>query len=560
MNAEKKFHQVMILSVVLLVFCFLAALCMGRYSIPISTVFAELMGNGDPSSTVHTVIFNVRIPRMILSILAGAGLSAAGLAFQCLFSNPLATPDTLGTAEGASFGAALGILLGFQSAGVQALSLIMGAAAVALVFLVAGKGNGRSRSMIYVILAGMVISSLFRALVSLTKYAADPQDQLPVITFWLMGSFSGITKRSLLTSAPLILAGLLILTLLRFRLNVLSLSEEEAKSLGMNLKQMRILIVVSASAITAAVVSACGVIGWVGLLVPHIARMLLGNDNRYCEPASMVLGGLFMLVTDTAARCMTASEMGNQGMKLELIDGSFAYEHSGLVLNQVSFSAEEGETVAVLGPNGIGKTTLLRCLLGFLKLQKGEIRINGRPRSEISDQEFWRMCAYVPQARSQTFAYTVEETVLMGRGPYLGFFQMPQRKDEEIAIQAMKEAGVYELRDQMLVMDEPETGLDFRNQLRVMDLIDVLSHQKGLTVILNTHYPDHACSIADRTLLLSDHSVQFGKTSEVLTEAHMEEAFGVEVHMHEEVIGGKNYVSMIPVALKDSQRYNHHSE
>lgn len=309
MNAEKKFHQVMILSVVLLVFCFLAALCMGRYSISISTVFAELMGNGDPSSTVHTVIFNVRIPRMILSILAGAGLSAAGLAFQCLFSNPLATPDTLGTAEGASFGAALGILLGFQSAGVQALSLIMGAAAVALVFLVAGKGNGRSRSMIYVILAGMVISSLFRALVSLTKYAADPQDQLPVITFWLMGSFSGITKRSLLTSAPLILAGLLILTLLRFRLNVLSLSEEEAKSLGMNLKQMRILIVVSASAITAAVVSACGVIGWVGLLVPHIARMLLGNDNRYCEPASMVLGGLFMLVTDTAARCMTASEI-----------------------------------------------------------------------------------------------------------------------------------------------------------------------------------------------------------------------------------------------------------
>lgn len=194
------------------------------------------------------------------------------------------------------------------------------------------------------------------------------------------------------------------------------------------------------------------------------------------------------------------------------------------------------------------------------------------------------MCAYVPQARSQTFAYTVEETVLMGRGPYLGFFQMPQRKDEEIAIQAMKEAGVFELRDrscneisggelqlvliaralaakpQMLIMDEPETGLDFRNQLRVMDLIDTLSHQKGMTVILNTHYPDHAFSIADRTLLLSEHSAQFGKTSEVLTEEHMEEAFGVEVHMHEEKIRGKNYISMIPVALKESQGTNHHPE
>lgn len=309
MSTKKKFHLVMILGTAALLFSMAAALCLGQYAIPFHSVIAELFGNGS-TDTVHTVLFNVRLPRILFSVLAGAGLSASGLAFQCLFANPLATPDTLGTANGASFGAALGILLGFSSLGTQALAFAMGILAVALVFLVTRSSKAMpTRSMVFVILAGMVISSLFSALVSLIKYVADPQDQLPVITFWLMGSFSSVTRRSLLTAAPMILIGISILILLRFRLNMLSLSEEEARSLGVNLPAIRGLVIASAAAVTAAVVAVCGVIGWVGLLVPHIARMLLGNDNRRCLPACLVLGGLFLLVTDTVARCATAAEI-----------------------------------------------------------------------------------------------------------------------------------------------------------------------------------------------------------------------------------------------------------
>jgi iron complex transport system permease protein len=257
-------------------------------------------------ANVHTVLFQIRIPRILLSILAGAGLAASGCAFQSLFGNPLATPDTLGIANGASFGAAAGILLGLQAIGVQTCALAAGLLAVVLVFAVTG---GKRSSMIMVVLAGMVISSLFSALVSLVKYVADPQDVLPVITFWLMGSLSSVTVKSLLYGAPFILTGIIILYLLRYRLNVLSLAEDEARALGVDLRLLRGLVIAASTAVTASVVAMCGVIGWVGLLVPHTARMLFGNNNSRIMPASILSGGLFMLVTDTAARCISQSEI-----------------------------------------------------------------------------------------------------------------------------------------------------------------------------------------------------------------------------------------------------------
>ncbi|MBQ7536347.1 MAG: iron ABC transporter permease [Stomatobaculum sp.] len=286
-----------------------AALCLGQFRISPGQIISEFSGTGQNPANVHTVLFNIRIPRIMMALLGGAGLSCAGAAFQSFFANPLATPDTLGVANGASFGAALGILLGFGAMQVQLLSFAFGVLSVLLVFSVTRTAGSSRPSMIMVILAGMVISSLFSALVSLVKYAADPQDVLPVITFWLMGSFSGITRNSLTLGGPLIAAGTLLLFLLRFRLNALSLPEDEAKALGVNLPLVRGLVIVAASAVTASVVSMCGVIGWVGLLIPHLGRMAFGNDNRRLLPFSVLAGGLFMLVTDTIARCATASEI-----------------------------------------------------------------------------------------------------------------------------------------------------------------------------------------------------------------------------------------------------------
>ena len=287
------------------------ALCLGQFSIPPVRVFQELTGSMKFSSgdNIHTVLFNIRIPRILMALLSGAGLAASGAAFQSLFANPLATPDTLGVANGASFGAALGILLGAGAVTVQISALAMGILAVILVFAVT-RGMGMERpSMLMVILAGIVISSLFSALVSLVKYVADPQDTLPVITFWLMGRFSGVTRNSIMLSVPFIAIGTLVIFLLRFRLNALSLSEDEARAMGVNLKLIRILVIASAALTTAAIVSVCGVIGWVGLLVPHISRLLFGNDNRYVVPSSILSGALFLLVVDTLARTISSAEI-----------------------------------------------------------------------------------------------------------------------------------------------------------------------------------------------------------------------------------------------------------
>lgn len=288
----------------------LAAMTVGRFHVTIyETASALLPGlfHADLSPMARNVILDIRLPRILLALLSGAGLAAAGAAFQAIFSNPLATPDTLGVATGASFGAALGILFGLPSPLVQLTALAAGIAAVALVIFVS-RVRGSS-SVIMMILAGMVVSALFSAMVSLVKYAADPQDVLPAITFWLMGSLSSATRQSLAMGTPLICLGILIIWLYRWKLNAMTLSEDEAASLGINVKRVRLLIIAGAAMITASVVSMCGLIGWVGLLIPHASRMLFGSDNRAVVPSSLALGALFMLAIDTAARSAAASEI-----------------------------------------------------------------------------------------------------------------------------------------------------------------------------------------------------------------------------------------------------------
>ncbi len=306
---EKKYHICIMIGMLLTCLFALIAISMGQFTISVIDVWKVLLHQPVDIKNAETVIFNVRIPRILLSLIAGSGLAVAGAAFQSLFSNPLATPDTLGCANGASFGAALGILVGLKSIGVQMSALFMGILAVILVFVVSKSTQRESSNMMMVILSGMVVSSLFSALVSFVKYVSDPNDVLPVITFWLMGSFSSATIRSLYTGVPCIMIGILVIYLMRYRLNALTLSEDEAKSFGINLKWNRFIVISAASLITASIVSLCGVIGWVGLLIPHICRMLFGNNQSKVIPGCIVFGALFMLCVDTLARCMCQSEI-----------------------------------------------------------------------------------------------------------------------------------------------------------------------------------------------------------------------------------------------------------
>lgn len=294
-----------------LVITMIVAMGIGRYNISlvdiINTLLPKSLASADVDPNVRTVIYNIRLPRVLLAALAGSGLAVSGAAFQSLFSNPLATPDTLGVATGASFGAALGIILGFGAVGIQFSAFIIGIACVGLVYFIS-KVKGE-RPMVMIILAGMVISSLFQAMVSLIKYVADPQDTLPQITFWLMGSLAGVGFDELMIGGPFIVMGIIVIFLLRWKMNMLSLHEDESKSLGVNLKVIRLLTIMSAALITASVVSICGNVGWVGLLIPHISRMIFGNNNKSIIPSCIGFGAIFMIVIDTIARSAIASEI-----------------------------------------------------------------------------------------------------------------------------------------------------------------------------------------------------------------------------------------------------------
>ena len=289
----------------------LAALCIGRMEISPGQVFSSisthLFGGMLEEPIVELTLWKIRLPRILLALLVGAGLSVSGCVFQSLFSNPLATPDTLGVASGSSFGAALALLLGMNLIGVQAVSLLCGMSAVALTVL-AGMGKNR-KGLSGVVLAGIMIGSLFNSFVSLVKFAADTESQLPEITYWLMGSLNSANYRSLLLGAPPILIGMLILFLLRWRLNLLPLSEEEARATGVNIQALRVVTVLCATMITASCVSMCGQVGWVGLLIPHMCRMKFGNNHTTLLPVSIFTGAAFMVIVDTLARSVSASEI-----------------------------------------------------------------------------------------------------------------------------------------------------------------------------------------------------------------------------------------------------------
>lgn len=306
--ARSRFRRTMLLLASAVVVCSLFALAAGRFPITPEKLFAALSPWSDAGKMIENVVWNVRAPRVVLALTAGAGLAMAGAAFQALFSNPLAAPDTLGVATGASFGAVLGILLGAGALAVQSLALVFGLAAVALVMLISMRRDGGA-PLLMIVLAGIVVGSFFTALVSLVKFAADPQDVLPAVTFWLMGSLSGASFSSLAAGLPMAMLGAAVLLLLRWRLNAASLPEDEAKSLGIPVGRIRAAVIIGATMITASIVSMCGLIGWVGLLVPHAVRMAAGSDNRRVIPASALAGALFMLIIDTAARTMTAGEI-----------------------------------------------------------------------------------------------------------------------------------------------------------------------------------------------------------------------------------------------------------
>ncbi len=259
------------------------------------------------SAEEASVVVNIRLPRILAAALIGAALSAAGSAYQAMFRNPMVSPDLLGASTGAAFGAALAILLGAGYAAVTASSFFFGLAAVALTYFV-GRLS-RIRETLAMVLAGVMVGSLFSAGTSFIKLVADTNEQLPAITYWLMGALTSVRLDDLHFAMGPILLGLIPLLLLRWRLNLLTVGEAEARSMGVNTQLLRLVVIVCATLSTAASVSISGMIGWVGLVIPHICRLLVGQDTARLLPASMLLGASFLMLVDDLARCLTTSEI-----------------------------------------------------------------------------------------------------------------------------------------------------------------------------------------------------------------------------------------------------------
>jgi len=283
------------------------AMTFGRYPVGASDVFNVLLGKDVSSVQLKTVVLNIRLPRVILALVVGAGLSVAGVAFQSLFGNPLATPDTFGVASGASLGAVIAIMMELPLIGVQIMAMIFGLVAVALTFIVVTNKGMIDKTSI--ILAGIIIGALFNALISLAKYTADVETQLPAISYWLMGSLSSANYKTLSLGAPPIIIGIIVLFVVRWRMNMLSLNIDEANATGTNMKVLRFVTIAFSTSITACCVSMCGQVGWVGLLVPHICRLMFGSNNAKLVPASISIGAVFLVVIDTVARSATGSEI-----------------------------------------------------------------------------------------------------------------------------------------------------------------------------------------------------------------------------------------------------------
>ena len=310
--SNRQAHRIIALLAGALFVLFLLSFLLGRFDVPLREVIRILLSRIIPIRQTWTdrmavAVINIRLPRILLACLVGCCLTAAGISYQTVFQNPMAAPDILGASSGACFGAARAILLHAGRVGVTVSAFAFSMLSVFLVYLVGSRTRGNR--IMSILLAGVMISSLFSAGTSYVKLVADPTNQLPAITYWLMGSLSGATLNQVGYALIPMAAGLIILFLLRWRINLLTLSGEEAKAIGVNTGRLRLCAILCATLLTASSVAVSGMIGWVGLVIPHLCRKLVGSNCRFLLPAGMLFGAIFLLLVDNLSRNLLSVEI-----------------------------------------------------------------------------------------------------------------------------------------------------------------------------------------------------------------------------------------------------------
>lgn len=305
------YARTLIVLLVLLLGSALAGLCVGRLSSNLIDIYNAIRGKlgiiSNPDDTMEIVLFSIRIPRVLASMVIGSMLSLSGAVYQGVFRNPLVSPDILGVSSGASVGAAGAILLGLGMAERQIFAFLGGILAVFLATRIPKLLKNHTNLML--VLSGIIVGGFLSSLLAIMKFVAEEQTELATIVFWQMGSFSAITMKEIMAIAPAFIVGSVLLIGLSWRINILSFGEVEAKTLGMDIKKYRGIIIVCASLLTAGAVSISGTVGWIGLVIPHLARLLVGSDHIKMIPVTVILGAIFMSAIDTVARALLTVEI-----------------------------------------------------------------------------------------------------------------------------------------------------------------------------------------------------------------------------------------------------------
>lgn len=315
MPSQRSYRLMIIFLTVALVATSVVALCIGRYSIDPAEAFGAIRsysqkliaGTGEKPTAMENVIFVLRIPRIIGAIVIGAALSLSGAVYQSVFKNPLVSPDILGVSSGASVGAATAILLGGNLISMQLMAFAVGLLSVLLSTAI--PRILRNNSNLMLVLSGTIVGGFMCSILGVLKFIAEEDTELSSIIYWQMGSVQSVKMDTLLYVAPIFIVGAVILVLLSWQLNILSFGENEARTLGVNLKWLRGITIVISSMLTASAVSISGTIGWIGLIIPHLGRLCVGSDNTKMIPCAMLMGGLFLLLMDTIARTVTSLEV-----------------------------------------------------------------------------------------------------------------------------------------------------------------------------------------------------------------------------------------------------------
>lgn len=311
-NNILKIGSIHIILILVLLSCMIISLCMGKYSVTpqesLHIIFSNFFGrNSNCDPMTENVVMGLRLPRILASVIVGAALSISGVTFQGIFKNPLVSPDILGVSSGACVGAAIAILMSLSSSGIQLFAFLGGIIAVFFTLFI--PLIVRSDSNIILVLSGIIVGGAMSSVLGFIKYIADPETQLATITYWQMGSFSYIDIDSLYSVLPAIVLSAILIFALSWWINIISLGENEAKTLGANVKLIRYLSIGCATLLTASSVCISGTIGWVGLVIPHFSRMIVGPDNTKLIPAACLVGAIFLLLVDTATRTIGPAEM-----------------------------------------------------------------------------------------------------------------------------------------------------------------------------------------------------------------------------------------------------------